>query len=147
MAADQDTLLHLRQFYFHVLAPEHFERWLYGKEDLESELSPDAYFTLINSDYFNNSDKERVRQAIANIYPGNVERLQADYSKDIARAALSGGIALDTACRALSDLELSGANNIPAVFDFIVDALDRGNSVETLRQEIVDALVSLVRSE
>ena len=139
----EETLRHLQEFYFRVATPAEFEKWLYSDQTRESALGAESYFNLIDVDYSKNSEIDRARLVVSTIYPGKLDGLIAAFAKDSAEAALNGNISLDRACRKLAELETSGETKLPAIFDFIVDALDRGTSAEHLREDMIEALENI----
>lgn len=143
---DKQIRRHLRDYFFGVMSTSNFESWLYADKVAENQLGKTIYFDLIDSDYSSESGRDITREKIVDVYPRGLEGLRRDYSRDIARDGREGKLDLETACRALADLECSGATSIPATFDFLVDAIDRGTDPESLKDDIIQALDELLLS-
>lgn len=141
---DKQVQRQLRHYYFGVMPSKSFEKWLYADKVAESQLGKPTYLHLIDADYSSKKGRDVALERIADVYPRGLDGLRDDYARDIAHDARDGKLKLETACRALSELECSGASTIPVTFDFLVDAIDRGADPESLKDEIVEALDELL---
>jgi len=141
---DKQVRRHLRDYFFGAMSSSNFEKWLYADKVAESQLGKSMYFDLIDADYSSENGRDISREKIADVYPRGLDGLRNDYARDVARDGRDGKLNLETACRALADLECSGAKSIPATFDFLVDTIDRGTDPESLKDEIVEALDELL---
>lgn len=136
----------LRDFYFGVLEPTEFDRWLCQTVSLENVLGDDAFLHLINTDYSNQDEIDSAKHLVERVYR---EKFQGDLIRDRVHdtldAMLRGATPLQAGCATLWELRLNGAQFIPAVFAGYASELERTGDEDYYRERILRDVQEFLR--
>ncbi len=125
-------------FYFNELDPNIFSSKLHDAADeIERLIGDNLYFDLIDCDLSTKEGIERIKIKITQFYSDDKNTLFKDRAIDICEKIISTKLTITDGCRILSDLELSGADFIPPVFDGYSSEFDDGMDVEFYKDRVI----------
>jgi len=134
-------------FYFNDLGPDNFSNKLHDAADeIERLMGVDLYFDLIDCDLSTKEGVELIKTKITQFYSEDENTLFKDRAIDICEKIISTKLTITDGCKILSDLELSGADFIPPVFDGYNSEFDDGMDVGFYKDRVIADTKALLGS-